>query len=308
MEAIEYFADPDVSFRFMCSVLWPSGETTCPRCGSANVGFIKTRRMFQCKGCTPQKQFSVKVGTIFEDSPIPLNKWLTAIWLIANCKNGISSHELARDLKVTQKTAWYMNHRIRLALQVGTFAKLDGDVEVDETFIGGKARNMHKHVRARKITSRGGHNKVAVMGLLDRQDGQIRTKIVPDRTEATLHTEVRRRVAYGSNLYTDKATGYRGLDVTYAHQVIDHAEKYVDGQVHTNGLENFWSLLKRGLNGTYISVEPLHLFRYLDEPVWRYNNRKMTDRDRFFRAVAQIVGKRLTWNELTGKGMPTASA
>jgi transposase-like protein len=300
MEAIEYFADPDVSFRFMCSILWPTGEVTCPRCGSANVGFIKTRRMFQCKGCKPQKQFSVKVGTIFEDSPIPLNKWLTAIWLIANCKNGISSHELARDLKTTQKTGWYVEHRIRLALQAGTFSKLDGEVEVDETFIGGKARNMHKHIRARKIHGTGGAGKVAVMGLLERR-GDVRAKIVGDRSRKTMHSEVRAHVEPGTNLFTDAHKGYLGLSDDYLHQVIDHAEAYVKDEIHTNGLENFWSLLKRGLTGTYISVEPFHLFRYLDEQVWRYNHRKLNDRDRFFLAVAQVVGKRLTWKELTGK-------
>jgi transposase-like protein len=301
IEAIEYFANPDTAFQFMCSVRWPTGEITCPRCGSDKVKFIKTRRMFECKVCTTQEQFSVKVGTIFEDSPVPLNKWLAAIWLLSNCKNGVSSYEVARDLHVTQKTGWFICHRIRLALQSGTFAKLEGEVEVDETFIGGKARNMHKHVRSRKITGTGGSGKAAaVMGLLERH-GEVRTKIVRDTSRKMLHSEVKAHVEPGANLFTDAHMGYRGLSEDYIHQVIDHAEAYMKDEIHTNGLENFWSLLKRGITGTYISVEPFHLFRYLDEQAWRYNNRKATDRDWFFKAVSQVVGKRLTHKELTGK-------
>jgi transposase-like protein len=300
MEAIKYFSDKDTCFQFMCAVRWPSGKIYCPRCGSDAVKFIKTRYLFECKDCPSQKQFSVKVGTILEDSPIALNKWLTAVWLIVNCKNGISSVELAKDIGVTQKTGWFLLHRIRLALQTGTFERLSGDVEVDETFIGGKARNMHKHIRSRKITGTGGSGKVAVMGLLDRH-GEVRTKIIGERNRKTMHREVRAHVEPGGNLYTDAHKGYHGLEAEYVHQVIDHAEKYVDGQIHTNGLENFWSLLKRGLTGTYISVEPFHLFRYLDEQVWRYNNREMNDGERFLRAVVLIVGKRLTYQELTGK-------
>jgi transposase-like protein len=215
---------------------------------------------------------------------------------------------MARDLGVTQKSAWFMNHRIRRALHVGSFDKLSGHVEVDETFIGGKARNMHIAQRKRRITGTGGKDKTAVMGILQR-DGSVRTVVIDNRKKKTLHAEVNKHVEAGSALYSDDLRSYDGLANKYAHQVIDHAVKYVDGQVHTNGLENFWSLLKRGLNGTYVSVEPFHLFRYLDEQAFRYNNRsEMNDSDRFRLALSQIVGKRLTYKELSGKLHEPSSA
>lgn len=250
---------------------------------------------------TCHKQFSVKRGTIMEDSPITLDKWLAAIWLIANAKNGVSSYEIHRALGVTQKSAWFLLHRIRLAMQTGTFEKLSGQVEVDETYIGGLARNMHRSEHSRKVTGTGGKGKVAVMGLLER-DGKVRAKVIRDATSLTLHAEVRGNVEPGAELFTDGHRGYNGLHQEYIHQVIDHAEKYVDGQIHTNGIENFWSLLKRGIKGTYVSVEPFHLFRYLDEQTFRFNERKGKDADRFVKAVKQVAGKRLTYDELTGGG------
>ena len=275
---------------------------TCPHCQAPEPSFLKTRRIWKCRAC--QKQFSAKVGTIFEDSPIALEKWLPALWFVVNCKNGISSYELARALGVTQKTAWFMAHRIRLAVQTGTFGKLSGEVEVDETYIGGKARFMHKGKRAEKITGTGGMGKAAVMGLLERhgEDGHSRVKatVVPNVRRKTLAPAVREQVAEGSELFTDALPSYNSLGEDYIHQVIDHAESYAEGNVHTNGLENFWSLLKRGIKGTYVSVEPFHLFRYLDEQVFRFNNRKLTDGLRFLRAAAGIIGKRLTYAELIG--------
>jgi transposase-like protein len=239
---------------------------------------------------------------MMEDSPIGLDKWLTATWLLTNCKNGISSYEIARDVQVSQKAAWFMLHRIRLAMQDEFFgSKLGGEVEADESFIGGKSRNMHVGKRQRRITGTGGKDKTAVMGLLER-GGQIRTIVVPNRKRAALQTEVRKHVEAGAALYTDSLPSYSGLAQDYAHAVVDHAVAYVDGRVHTNGLENFWSLLKRGIAGTYVSVEPFHLFRYLDEQSFRFNNRKyMDDAARFSRAISQIVGKRLTFAQLTGK-------
>jgi transposase-like protein len=164
LDAIQFFADPDASLAFMVQLRWPDGAVICPRCKAAETSFLSTRRLWKCKGC--KKQFSAKVGTIFEDSPIALEKWLPALWLVVNCKNGISSYEVARNLGVSQKTAWFMTHRIRLAVQTGTFDKMSGEVEVDETFIGGKARFMHKGKRAEKITGCGPMGKTAVMGLL----------------------------------------------------------------------------------------------------------------------------------------------
>lgn len=295
LEAIRYFSDPDNCLQFVVKLRWPQGPI-CGHCGGKEVSFISTRRLWKCKSC--RKQFSVKVGTIFEDSPIGLDKWLAAIWLICNCKNGISSYEIARDLKVTQKSAWFMLQRIRRAMRSGTFCKLSGQIEADETFIGGKARNMHIGKRVQKIDGRGPVGKAVVMGLLERH-GEVRAAVVPTRRKHHLQAQVREHVAEGSQVFTDALHSYDGLDQDYVHSVIDHAEAYVDGQVHTNGIENFWSLLKRGLKGTYINVQPFHLFRYLDEQVYRYNNRKLNDSERFIEAVSCIAGRRLTWNELT---------
>src|SRR5205807_4206097 len=200
--------------------------------------------------------------------------------LLTNCKNGVSSYEIGRDLDITQKSAWFMLHRIRLALQDDFFgSKLGGnggEVEADETFIGGKARNMHLSKRQRRITGTGGKDKTAATGILER-GGEVRTVVVASRRKPVLQAEVKKHVEDGAALYTDALLSYDGLAGDYAHQVIDHAAKYVDGRVHTNGLENFWSLLKRGISGTYVSVEPFHLFRYLDEQTFRYNNRKDMD-------------------------------
>jgi transposase-like protein len=300
-EAIIYFSEFENCRRFMMELRWPDGKVKCPRCGSDRLVYLEKARVWKCYGKHASPKFSLKTGTIFEDSPLGLDKWLTAVWLVVNCKNGVSSYEIHRDLGVTQKSTWFMAHRIRLALQRGSFDKFSGEIEVDETFIGGKARNMHVSKRERRITGTGGKDKTMVVGILER-GGNVRTKVVSDRKKKTLQGEVKKHVEAGSALYTDALLSYEGLAGEYAHQVIDHAVAYVDGQVHTNGLENFWSLLKRGINGTYISVEPFHLFRYLDEQAFRFNNRKeMNDGDRFKLAMKQIVGKRLTYAELTGK-------
>jgi transposase-like protein len=295
LEAVRYFSDLDVATEFVAKLRWPHGPT-CPKCGSLDHSYISTRRLWKCKAC--KKQYSVKQGTIFEDSPLGLDKWLPAVWLIANSKNGISSHELARALGVTQKSTWFMLHRIRLAMQSGSFDKLDGEVEVDETFIGQKARNMHKSVRKQKITGTGGIDKAKVLGIRQR-GGEIRAAVVPEVSKAHLYPHIHAHVERGASVYTDTLPSYRGLSADYDHWTIDHAEKYVDGRVHTNGLENFWSLLKRGLHGTYVSVEPFHLFRYLDERVFTYNMRELTDLGRFTAVLQAAVGRRLTWADLT---------
>jgi transposase-like protein len=298
--AIVYFADFDRCREFMVDLRWPNGKVACPQCGSDHVVYLEKARVWKCYAKHTKAKFSLKTGTIFEDSPLGLDKWLTALWLIVNCKNGISSCEIARDLGITQKSAWFMAHRLRLALHHGSFDKLTGEVEADETFIGGKARNMHVAQRQRRITGTGTKDKVAVMGILQR-DGNVRTAVLPNRKKHAIHAEVHKHVEAGAALYTDALLSYDGLANRYAHQVVDHAVQYVDGQVHTNGLENYWSLLKRGIAGTYVSVEPYHLFRYLDEQAFRFNNRKdMNDFDRFTYALTQIVGKRLTWKQAIG--------
>lgn len=297
IEAIIYFDDLDVCTEFVASLRWENGPE-CDRCGGMDHSYLKTRRVWKCKAC--KRQFSVKVGTVFEDSPLGLNKWLPAVWLTANSKNGISSHELARSLGVTQKSAWFMLQRIRLAMQSGSFDKIDGIAEVDETFVGGKARNMHADKRARKITGTGGKDKAIVVGALER-GGKVRATVAADRSKPTLQGFVRENVATGATVYTDALSSYTGLEKHYSHATVDHAIAYVEGQVHSNGIENFWSLLKRGLHGTYVSVEPFHLFRYIDERVFTFNTRDLTDLGRFSYLLGSVSDKRLTFTELTGK-------
>ncbi len=317
-EAVVYFSNLVNCREYVVARRWSKG-VTCPICGSDKVAFLKKYNRWQCSNRHDRRQFTIKTGTIFEDSPIGLDKWLVAMWLIVNCKNGVSSYEIHRALGVTQKTAWFMDHRIRLAMQAGTFEKLSGQVEADETYIGGLARNMHKDKKAKKITGTGGSGKAIVMGLLERHGidksqkiidtidakekkaSRVRTKVIPNTQGETLQGEVRQHVAAGTELFTDALASYQGLDPEYAHKVIDHAEAYVQGNVHTNGIENFWSLLKRAIRGTYISVEPFHLFRYLDEQAFRFNHRKLSDAERFSMTVSSIFDKRVTFNQLTGK-------
>jgi len=313
-EAILYFKDPDNCISYLVARRWPDGVVVCPTCLRTDVTFVPARRVWQCKTRHPKAQFSIKVGTIFEDSAISLDKWLMAMWMIANCKNGISSYEIARDLGITQKSAWFVLHRIRLAMKPfddGT--KLGGPtggaVEVDEAFVGGKLGNMHKGradaIRRLRGTGEyeGPHdNKTAVLGMLDRESREVRAKVVPNVKRETLQNEILKNVKYGSAVYTDEAVAYDLLRRRYIHETVNHVESYVNGQVHTNCLENFWSLMKRNLAGTYVAVEPFHLDRYLDEQVFRFNNRKYkSDAERFSKVVAQIVGKRITYKELTGK-------
>jgi transposase-like protein len=308
-DAVVYFSNPDNALDYMANKLWPNG-VTCPTCGRKDVVFLKNQRKWQCKSTHKKRQFTAKVGTIFEDSPIPLEKWLPVMWMLSNCRNGVSSCEIARTIGVTQKSAWFMLHRIRLAMQNGSIMKLGGSgspVQVDETFIGGKARNMHKH-KAEKMKWYGS-NKVVVAGLLEK-DGKVKTQVIENRSMRTLQTLVKDHIEAGATLHTDDFYGYWGLYKDYIHEIVNHAETYVHGKVHTNGIENFWSLVKRGLHGTYISVEPFHLFRYLDEQSFRFNNRKdgkveITDRERFDIALSGVAGKRITYQHLIGRGLET---
>jgi transposase-like protein len=298
MEAIQYFSDPMVCLETVAKAKWPNGPE-CPRCSGKKLSFLKTRLMWTCLTC--RKQFSVKVGTIFEDSAIPLNKWLTAMWLVGNCKNGISSYELARDLQVTQRTAWFMLQRIRHAMHTGSINKMTGEIEADETFVGGKARNMHRNAKRREaIGGRGPGNKEVVLGLIER-GGKVRMMHVSGRGKPELQRHIREHVEAGAAIFTDELHSYDGLSREFKHEVINHAVEYARGNVHTNTMENFWSLLKRALHGTYVSVEPFHLFRYLDEQAFRYNERKATDAERFHKVLGSVAGKRLTWNTLTSQ-------
>jgi transposase-like protein len=316
-DAILYFSDPDNCLNYMVNKRWPDGVVSCPTCGRKDVVFLANQRKWQCKSVHNKRQFSAKVGTIFEDSPIGLDKWLTAMWMLANCKNGVSSYEIARTIGVTQKSAWFMMHRIRLAMSSkgrGKGSKIGGSgaCEMDETFVGGKVKNMHRSRRIELERLKQGiglknETKTIVVGVLDRESGHVRAEVAQNRERTTLDSIVQNNVRFGSTIFTDDHVGYSGLRTRYAHEIINkHLTGYVRGQVHTQGIENFWSLLKRGLSGTYVAVDPQHLSRYVDEQVFRFNSRKVgdrkvTDRERFELALSQVLGRRLTFAEVTGK-------
>jgi len=306
LDAINFFQDAENCRQYMIAVRWPDGIVRCPYCDSQKVTYLAKAKVYRCYGDHPKQKFSLKIGTIFEDSPIGLEKWLPATWLLSNCKNGISSYELGRALGITQKCAWHVLHRIRYAMaEMGAKIGENGSpVEMDETYVGGKIKNMHqsklKKMKTGKVGWQGGRGKAVVMGMLER-GGQVRAQVVEKRLKKSIDPVVTANVEDGSHVITDEAAVYEHLTNTYYHEVINHMTGYVREHVHTNGIENFWSLLKRGLHGTYISVEPFHLQAYVAEQVFRFNARKgMNDGDRFKKVLSQIVGKRLTYAELTG--------
>jgi transposase-like protein len=288
----------------MVKLKWPDGVIRCPKCNGGQVGYIVSRCKFQCKAKGCRAQFTVKTGTIFEDSPLGLDKWFAAIWVVINAKNGVSSYEIHREIGVTQKTAWFMDHRIRLAMKLGTFRKLHDVVESDETFIGGKADNMHAAKRERVIQGRGAVGKTIVHGVLERGDkskenpSQVRAKVIPNTEQVTLMGELLRNVERNAIVCTDSSESYANIAERYIHMFVNHSVKYVQGRVHTNGLENFWSLLKRCIRGTYVHVAPFHLDRYLDEECWRFNFRRLTDGQRFNAVMRGVLGKWITYRLL----------
>ena len=304
-DAILYFSDEMNCINAVASLHWPDGKAVCPECGNREHYWLATQKRWKCKNGKCKKQFSVKVGTIFEDSPIPLSKWLPAMWLLSNCRNGISSYEVARAVGVTQKSAWFMMHRIRKALSGKNNPKiggLDHTIEADETYINGKPLNMHKSKRVEY--NRMGKKKAIVMGMLDRDTRQVRATVIRQARREELMNNILEHVGQGSTVLTDEHVGYQHMEFVgdFVHETVNHMKEYVNGVVHTNGIENFWSLLKRGLHGTYVAVEPFHLERYVDEQAFRFNNRiGINDRQRFEKALSQVAGKRLTYAELTGK-------
>jgi transposase-like protein len=302
-DAVIWFADFAHCREFMTQLRWSDGIVKCPRCGAEKVSWLAKARVWKCYAKHERPTFTLKTGTIFEDSPIPLEKWLTAAWLIISCKNGVSSYEIHRALGVTQKSAWFMLHRIRLAMRESGFNKIGGpdkEVEADETFVGGKAKNMHRRSKRWSEVTRGGKGKTVVLGLLER-DGRVKAAVAPSRHRHIIQSNIAANVEAGSKVYTDEFGSYDRMPSHYTQEVINHLHSYVEGRVHTNGIENFWSLLKRTLTGTYVSVDPVHLQAYTDEQCFRFNTREMTDAERFAIVMRQIVDRRLTYNELIGK-------
>jgi transposase-like protein len=303
VDAVKYFSDEQVCIDEVAAMRWPDGQVFCPACGEiGNTLWLANQKRWKCRGC--KKQFSVKVGTIFEDSPLGLDKWMVAMWMLANCRNGISSYEVARTIGITQKSAWHMMHRIRKAMTDVGSDKLGGNgpVEIDETFVGGKVKNMHRSCRVKELNYSAGNGKAIVMGMLER-GGKVRAGVIADRKLETMRPPVQNNIEAGSHIITDEHSCYPFIAKdAYAHEIINHIEGYVREHVHTNGIENFWSCLKRGLNGTYISVEPFHLDAYVAEQAFRFNLRhKHTDASRFKAVLKDIVGRRLTYAELTGR-------
>jgi transposase-like protein len=310
-EAIRHYSDTQTCIDAVAALRWPDGQIVCPKCNVTENGrkhyWLDAQKRWKCFSC--RKQFSVKVGTIFEDSPLGLDVWLIALWLLCNCKNGVSSYEIARATGIAQKSAWFVLQRLRMVLRTKAVGKMGGNgpVEVDETFVGGNPNRMHANRRAKLQTAFGRSHKAVVMGMLDRESRQVRAQVVPNVKRETLQTAILEEIEKGSTVYTDGYVSYDNLAAQdYVHATVNHADEYVRGQVHTQGIENFWALLKRGLKGTYVAVEPFHLERYVDEQIFRYNNRgtkdnPLDDADRFMLALSQVAGLRLTWNDLTGK-------
>ena len=305
-EAIKHFAHYPNAHAFMVQIRWPDGQIKCPTCGGCRVRYIATRRQWECREGHPHKRFSLKTGTVMEDSPLPLEKWLAAMWLEINCKNSVSSWEIHRELGVTQKTGWFLLHRVRFALKQGTFEKMGRNgtpVEADETFIGGRSENMHAKRRAERIKGRGQVGKTVVMGLLERHSGKkhstVRTEVLPKHpTQEDMHAIIHRNVEPGAHLMTDDHAAYKQLYGDFEHQFVDHATRYAEGIVHTNGLENFWSLFKRCIKGTHVSIGPQHTAAYLDSEGFRFNNRQTDNANRFRMVTNLIHGKRLTYKAL----------
>lgn len=317
-QAIRHFSNEQTCIETVAALRWPDGKPVCPKCGSQEHYYLATQKRWKCKNGKCGKQFSVKVGTIFEDSPIGLDRWLMAMWMLSDCKNGVSSYEIHRAIGVTQKTAWFMLHRIRLAMKNESFLKLGsqgGPVETDETFVGPDTRKMHKKRRAKieALATATGQKYRSVMntvvfGMLDREMREVRAMVVPNVKRSTLQEKILNNIAEGSNIVTDDMATYRfALADKFVHDIIDHTKGYVQGQIHTQGIDNFWSLLKRTLRGTYVAVEPFHLERYVDEQAFRFNHRKdshgnnLHDGERFQKVLSQVAGRRLTYKELTGK-------
>ncbi|MEP6683085.1 MAG: IS1595 family transposase [Parafilimonas sp.] len=297
-EMLQMLPDDNSCREYLELIRW-NGEQRCPDCGSTENYKLKAKGIFKglykCSNC--RERYTVTVGTMFEGSHISLRKWFIAIYIFSSHKKGISSHQLARDLGITQKSAWFMLGRIRLAFEGKEVKQMDGVIAADETFIGGKNKNRHADKKVLESQGRSVKDKKPVLGLL-KAGGNVHLSVVPDTKATTLKLIIETMVATGSIIVTDEWLGYSDLSNKYPHVVINHKEyEYVRGAFHTNGIENFWSLLKRGIYGIYHQVSPKHLHRYCNEFSYRYNARKLTDKNRFDLSLTNTEC-RLTYKQL----------
>lgn len=296
-ELIIAFQDENVCRQYLAERRWKNGTPICPYCNHEHAYTIENGKRYKCKNKECHKKYSVTVGTILEDSNIPLSKWFIAIYIATAHKKGISSLQLGRDISVTQKTAWFMLHRIRELVRQKSFEQMTGIVEADETFVGGKNKNRHAHKKVKQSQGRSVKDKTPVFGLIQR-DGKLKTQVIPDTKAETLKPIIKEMVNNGTIIITDEWGSYNGLSTNYTHEVIKHNDnEFVRGDFHTNSIEGFWSLLKRGIYGIYHYASPKHLHRYCDEFEYRYNTRKTTDVNRFAASLNNING-RLTYNQL----------
>lgn len=302
VDLLQYFSNEQVCRDYLEMIRWGTGEKVCPYedCGKGKICKYADGKRYKCSECN--RQFSVRVGTIFEDSKISLQKWYAAIYLITSHKKGISSLQLHRDLGITQKSAWYLLHRVRHSLGLETSpVKLSGIVEADETFIGGIEGNKHASKRTKGTQGRSTQTKVPVAGVVER-GGKVIAQTVTNTSATNLHRFVYENVATGSTLNTDEWYGYNGLDKLYQHSIVKHNDKqYVKGDCHTNTLEGYWSLVKRGCVGIYHSWSAKHLQKYLDEFSFRYNTRTFNENERFI-AMLSNIATTLPYKQLISNG------